>query len=108
MENPEATRRADSSLLPNMATASTDSTRRTASRCTRPINPVPKIAVLIVFIQYSYVLALRPPGSRGLLAHHNTIEEIRRFGEPLSRREQAVLVLDRDYVIIAKHPKRGD
>ena len=44
-----------SRFLPVIAAASTDSSRRTASRCTRPMKPVPKIAVLIGFITRRYL-----------------------------------------------------
>jgi hypothetical protein len=54
MEKPAPRRRAASAFLPTIAAASTDSTRRTASRCTRPMKPVPKIAVLIVFILFLF------------------------------------------------------
>jgi hypothetical protein len=52
MEKPAPRRRAASTFLPAIAATSTDSSRRNASRCTRPMKPVPKIAILIGFIVF--------------------------------------------------------
>src|ERR1700733_3531914 len=106
MPKPAPRRRAASMFLPTMATASTHSARRTASRCTRPMKPVPKIAVLTdcIFL----VLNLGPPGGRRLLTNDDAVKEVGRLGQTLLRREQAVFVLDGKNVIIAKHAQRGD
>src|SRR5580658_897722 len=106
MEKPAPRLRAASAFLPAIATASTDSTRRTASRCARPMKPVPKIAVLIAFIFFFRFLmpcALGPPSGRRLLTNNDAVEEVRSLGQSFFRREQTVFMLDREHVIIAKH-----
>src|ERR1700745_1670580 len=75
---------------PTTAAASTASTRRTASRCTRPIKPVPQIAVLIAFIR----VPSGPPRGRRLFAHYDVVEKVRRFRQAFTGREQAVFVLN--------------
>src|ERR1019366_427447 len=63
MAKPTARRCARLLFVSTMAAASTDSNRRTASRCTRPTKPVPKIAVLICFIVFSILYpVLDAPG----------------------------------------------
>src|SRR5579864_7493661 len=104
MAKPAASRSAVCAFRPTTAAASTDSTRRIASRCTRPIKPVPKIAVLIAFIR----VPSGPPCGRWLLAHHDVVEKIRCLCEAFSGREQAVFMLDRDNVIVAEHAECGD
>src|SRR5271157_5019242 len=108
MEKPAPRRRAASAFRPAMAATSTDSSRRTASRCTRPMKPVPKIAVLIGFIAFPIPSMLDPPGSGRLLADHDAVEEVGGLGQALFGREQAVFVLDGEHGIIAKHAQRRD
>src|ERR1039457_1333973 len=113
MEKPAPSRRAASAFLPAIAAASTDSVRRTASRCTRPMKPVPKIAVLICLIVVSLSLPvpqyasmypnLGPPGSTRTFADHDAIEKNSCLGQSLFWRQQTVLVLDGNDVVVAKH-----
>src|SRR5689334_6193558 len=106
-ENPSPSWRAASSRRPTMAATSTPGTRRTPSRCTRPMNPVPKIAVLIGFIA---VLCggLCPPSGGRLLANNETVEEGGGFCQALRRREQAVFVFDGEHVVVAEHAQSRD
>src|ERR1035438_4086574 len=116
---PAPRRCAAAAVLPAMAAASTNSTRRKASRCTRPIKPVPKIAVRIDFIALasSYFPSthvacstplLNPPRSARLLADHDAVEEIRGLSQALFGREQTIFVLDGEHGIVTKHAQRGD
>src|ERR1039458_3397671 len=107
MEKPAPRRRAASGVLPTTAVASTNSKRRTASRCTRPMKPVPTTAVLIVFLVFP-ITTLYPPGSRRLLTDYDTVEKLGRLGQTLLRREQTVFMLDGEYVIVAKHAQGRD
>src|SRR5271169_443009 len=107
MEKAAPRRRAASAFLPAMAASSTNSTRRAASRCTRPMKPVPIIAILVGLI-VSIRKMLYPPGSAGLLADHDAVEESRCLGQALFRREQAVLVFDGEHGIVTEHSQGGD
>src|ERR1035438_1255134 len=106
MENPEPKRPAASPFLPAIATASTNSNRPTASRCTRPMKPVPMIAALIVLIPIRS--ASDPPRGTRLLANHNAVEKISCLRQSFFRRKQAVFMLDRQNMIVTKHPQRRD
>src|SRR5580658_8023467 len=108
MEKPAPNRCAASEFLPAMAAASTNSSRRTASRCTRPMKPVPKIAVLIGFIAFVIRSVLDPPSSFRLLTNHDAVEKAGGLGQTLLRREQAVFMFDRQRGIVAEHPQRRD
>src|SRR3954468_24333393 len=103
---PAARRSSVPALRPTIAAASTDSTRCTASKCTRPMKPLPNIAVRVTVIEVPTCLG--PPRGRRLLAHHDVVEEVRGFRQALAGREQAVFVFDRDYIIVAEHSQRGD
>src|SRR5450755_1110246 len=102
MPKPVPRRCAAAALRPEIATASTDSTRRTPSRCTRPMKPVPKIAVLIDFI-FNVPCGLGPPCGGWLLTNDDAVEEICGFGQALFRREQAVFMLNGEDVVVTKH-----
>src|SRR5579864_4388692 len=104
MAKPAASRSAVCAFRPTTAAASTDSTRRTASRCTRPIKPVPKIAVLIAFIR----VPSGPPHSCRLFAHHDLVEKVCCLRQTFTGREQAVFMLDRYNVVVAEHAECGD
>src|SRR5215467_3701382 len=70
--------------------------------------PVPKIAVLIVFIVTSCSAGLCPPGGRRRLSNDHTVKKLRGLGQPLCRRQQAVLMFNREHVIVSEHSQRGD
>src|SRR5579862_8502457 len=51
---------------------------------------------------------LDPPGRSCLLPDHKRIQEPDGLSQTFFGREQAVLVLDREHVIVAEHAERGD
>src|SRR5277367_1240983 len=67
------------------------------------MKPVPKIAVLIVFIGWLSATLLNPPRRGWLFADYDAVEEVRGLGEPLFRRKQAVFMFDRKDGVVAKH-----
>src|SRR5277367_1531141 len=69
------------------------------------MKPVPMIAVRIVFL---FAIVLDPPGSARLLTDHNTVQKVRSLGQAFLWRQQAVFVLDGQYMIVAEHPQRGN
>src|SRR5690242_15277279 len=50
---------------------------------------------------------LYPPCRGRLLFHDDAVEETCRLGQSLFRRQQAVLVLDGEHVVVAEHAQRG-
>src|SRR5436305_1924075 len=53
-------------------------------------------------------LTLDPPGGGRLLADHDAVEERGGFRQSFFGRQDAVLMLDREHVIVAEHAERRD
>src|SRR5690349_425368 len=99
--NPKAAAFALSAEVAASSTTSTFSTRRRASRCTRPMKPVPITAVRIR-------LTSNPPGRGGLFLDHQLAQQRGRLAQAFVGRHQAVFMLDREHIVIAIHAQGGD